>query len=65
MRARSEMIPKETEEKITRVVSTLGIARIIVAHRKETIVSCGRILVLDDGRLNPAPGRSSGDTEPA
>lgn len=53
----------ETENKINRVVSTLGIARIIVAHRKETIQSCDHILVLDDGRLNRAAGESSRATE--
>jgi ATP-binding cassette subfamily B protein RaxB len=53
----------ETENKINRVVSTLGIARIIVAHRKETILSCDHILVLDDGRLNRAAGESSRATE--
>jgi ATP-binding cassette subfamily B protein RaxB len=54
----------ETEDKINRVVSTLGIARIIVAHRQETIVSCDRILVLDEGRLNRAM-QSPRATEPA
>lgn len=55
----------ETEDNINRVVSTLGITRIIVAHRKETIVSCDRILVLDDGRLNRAAWQSSRATESA
>ena len=55
----------ETENKINQVVSTLGIARIIVAHRKETILSCDRILVLDDGRLDCAAGQSSRATESA
>jgi ATP-binding cassette subfamily B protein RaxB len=55
----------ETENKINRVVSTLGIARIIVAHRKETIQSCNRILVLDDGRLNRSAWQSSRTTESA
>jgi ATP-binding cassette subfamily B protein RaxB len=44
----------ETENRINRMVSTMGIARIVVAHRQETIVSCDRVLVLDDGRLNHA-----------
>jgi ATP-binding cassette subfamily B protein RaxB len=55
----------ETENKINRVVSTLGIARIIVAHRQETILSCGRILVLDDGRLNHAAWQTSRATKSA
>jgi ATP-binding cassette, subfamily B, bacterial CvaB/MchF/RaxB len=55
----------ETEDKINRVVSNLGIARIIVAHRQETIVSCDRVLVLDEGRLNPAVVQSPRATEPA
>lgn len=55
----------ETEDKINRVVSTLGIARIIVAHRQETVQSCGRILVLDDGQLKDAAWQSSRATEPA
>jgi ATP-binding cassette subfamily B protein RaxB len=49
----------ETEDKINRVVSALGIARIIVAHRHETILSCDRVLVLDDGRLSRAAWQSS------
>ena len=55
----------ETEDKINRVVSTLGIARIIVAHRQETVLSCGRILVLDDGQLKDVAWQSSRATEPA
>lgn len=55
----------ETEDKINRVVSTLGIARIIVAHRQETILSCDQILVLDDGRLKHAAGQSSRAIESA
>jgi ATP-binding cassette subfamily B protein RaxB len=53
----------ETEDKINRVVSTLGIARIIVAHRQETILSCDRILMLEEGRLDHAawqPSRTAG-----
>jgi ATP-binding cassette subfamily B protein RaxB len=53
----------ETEDNINRVVSTLGIARIIVAHRQETILSCDRVLVLDDGRLDGAGWQSSRATE--
>ena len=49
----------ETEDTINRVISTLGIARIIVAHRQETIQSCDRVLVLEDGRLNRAAWRPS------
>lgn len=55
----------ETEDKINRVVSTLGIARIIVAHRQETILSCDRVLVLDEGRLNRAAVQSPRATESA
>ncbi|HLJ27556.1 MAG TPA: ATP-binding cassette domain-containing protein [Candidatus Angelobacter sp.] len=55
----------ETENKINRVVSTLGIARIIVAHRQETILSCDRILVLEDGLLNCAVWRPSTAAESA
>ncbi len=53
----------ETENRINRMVSTMGIARIVVAHRQETIVSCDRVLVLDDGWLNHAarqPSRTAG-----
>lgn len=49
----------ETEDEINRVVSTLGIVRIIVAHRQETIQSCDRVLVLDNGRLDGAAWQSS------
>jgi ATP-binding cassette subfamily B protein RaxB len=49
----------ETENNINRAVSTMGIARIIVAHRQETILSCDRVLVLEDGRLSHGARQSS------
>jgi ATP-binding cassette subfamily B protein RaxB len=49
----------ETENRINRMVSTMGVARIIVAHRQETILSCDRVLVLDDGRVDRYACQSS------
>ena len=49
----------ETEDKINRVVSTLRIARIIVAHRQETILSCERVMVLNNGQLEVSASQSS------
>jgi ATP-binding cassette subfamily B protein RaxB len=47
-------LDSESEEAINNVLSSLKIGRIVVAHRKETIQYCNRVLVLDDGQLNSA-----------
>lgn len=45
--------PKERE--VNHAISMMGITRIIVAHRKETIASAQRVLVLDRGVLMERP----------
>jgi ATP-binding cassette, subfamily B, bacterial CvaB/MchF/RaxB len=40
-----------TERQVTGAVRSLGLTRIIIAHRPETIASAARCLVLQDGRL--------------
>ena len=39
------------EAAVNRELSTLGITRIVVAHRKETIAAADRVLILDRGRF--------------
>jgi ATP-binding cassette, subfamily B, bacterial CvaB/MchF/RaxB len=46
------------ERAVNAAISELGITRIIVAHRKETIEAADRILVLKDGRLTERPQAS-------
>lgn len=42
------------ERMVSAAIRELGITRIIVAHRRETIEMAERILVLEDGRLSPS-----------
>jgi ATP-binding cassette, subfamily B, bacterial CvaB/MchF/RaxB len=41
-----------TERQVTAAVKSLGLTRIIIAHRPETIASAPRRLVLRDGQLS-------------
>jgi ATP-binding cassette subfamily B protein RaxB len=41
-----------TERQVNAAVRSLGLTRIIIAHRPETIASAARCLVLQDGRLS-------------
>jgi ATP-binding cassette subfamily B protein RaxB len=41
------------ELQITAAISAMGITRVSIAHRKETIDSADRVLELRDGRLVP------------
>lgn len=43
-----------TEAHVNRSIAQLGITRVIVAHRSETIRNADRVLVLTGGRLHPA-----------
>jgi ATP-binding cassette subfamily B protein RaxB len=45
-----------TERQVTGAVRSLGLTRIIIAHRPETIASAARCLVLQDGRLSETRG---------
>lgn len=49
------------EAAVNRELSTLGITRIVVAHRKETIAAADRVLILDRGRfiVGDQPGEES------
>ena len=58
----------EREKRVNASLSGLGITRIIVAHRRETIESADRIYVLAGGTLHPASvndGRSTSESESA
>ena len=41
-----------TERQVTAAVKALGLTRVIIAHRPETIASAPRRLVLRDGELH-------------
>jgi ATP-binding cassette subfamily B protein RaxB len=41
-----------TERQVTAAVKALGLTRVIIAHRPETIASAPRRLVLHDGELH-------------
>lgn len=43
------------EKEVNRAISTMGITRVVVAHRKETIASAERVYVLEDGLLSHRP----------
>jgi ATP-binding cassette subfamily B protein RaxB len=46
-----------TERQVTNAVQSLGLTRIIIAHRPETIASASRCLVLHDGQLSERQDR--------
>ena len=41
------------EQAVNAAIATMGITRIIIAHRKETVDSAQRVLVMDGGTLRP------------
>ncbi|MFY8093990.1 MAG: peptidase domain-containing ABC transporter [Niveispirillum sp.] len=43
------------EREVNQHISALGITRITIAHRPETIAAAGRVLVLEGGRLHEGP----------
>lgn len=43
------------EREVNSHIAALGITRITIAHRPETIAAAGRVLVLEGGRLHEAP----------
>lgn len=47
------------EAKVNAAIKTLGLTRVIIAHRPETIASAGRRLVVDRGGLQELPLGSS------
>jgi ATP-binding cassette, subfamily B, bacterial CvaB/MchF/RaxB len=46
-----------TERRVTNAVKSLGLTRIIIAHRPDTVASASRCLVLHDGQLDEAQAR--------
>lgn len=42
----------DNEKSVNATIKSMGLTRIVVAHRSETIASAGRVLVLKDGGLN-------------
>ena len=39
------------EARVNAAIAALGITRIIIAHRKETIANADTVLILEDGRI--------------
>jgi ATP-binding cassette subfamily B protein RaxB len=44
-----------TEARVNTAIKTLGLTRVIIAHRLETIASAGRRLVIDGGKMRELP----------
>jgi ATP-binding cassette subfamily B protein RaxB len=42
------------EAMVNKAISALGMTRIVIAHRPETIASAKRVIHLEDGRIHPA-----------
>jgi ATP-binding cassette subfamily B protein RaxB len=49
------------EAKVNRAIETLGLTRVIVAHRPETISSARRCLVMSEGTVRELPVRRTAD----
>jgi ATP-binding cassette subfamily B protein RaxB len=49
----------EHESRVNRAIAAMGITRIVVAHRRETLAAAERVIVLDDGRITPEPANPS------
>jgi ATP-binding cassette subfamily B protein RaxB len=45
----------EHEKKVNRAIADMGITRIVVAHRRETLAAAERVVYLEDGRIVAAP----------
>lgn len=43
------------EQMVNQAIRSLGITRIIIAHRRETIASADRVLVMENGQLHERP----------
>ncbi len=44
-------LDNKTQKKVSEALDSMGCTRIVIAHRLSTIKHCGRILVLDEGRI--------------
>ncbi len=52
------------EQRVTSAVKTLGLTRLIIAHRPETIASAARRLVLDQDGMRELQNAPSSQREP-
>lgn len=43
------------ERAVNAAIASLGITRIIIAHRRETVEAASRVLVMESGKLTPPP----------
>jgi ATP-binding cassette subfamily B protein RaxB len=41
----------EHESRVNQAIAAMGITRIVVAHRRETLAAAERVIVLDGGRI--------------
>ncbi len=44
------------EARVNEAIAALGITRIVIAHRRETLLAAERVVVLEDGRIVPERG---------
>lgn len=44
-------LDRATEAAVNRAIAAMGITRIVIAHRQETIAAADHVLVMEDGRL--------------
>lgn len=50
----------EHEKKVNQAIAALGVTRIVVAHRRETLAAAERVVYLADGRIDEAQARVVG-----
>jgi ATP-binding cassette subfamily B protein RaxB len=48
----------EHEKKVNQAIAAMGITRIVVAHRRETLAAAERVVYLREGRIVAAPSAS-------
>lgn len=53
-------LDEDREREVNSAISAMGVTRIIVAHRKETIASAERVYVLEGGVLRERPPEATG-----
>lgn len=48
-------LDRATEDAVNKAITSLGVTRIVIAHRRETIANADTVLVLENGALRPLP----------
>lgn len=47
------------EARVNEAIASMGITRIVIAHRRETLAAAERVVVLDGGRILPDSDQAS------